>query len=310
MTDERHSGFPIGRIVGLLLPIALVILSSFQLQAGTIDKAFEALDKKDYFKARELFRKLVKKDPLPGNYGLCMVYVTRQNPFYNLDTARIHALRTESSWKLASEKEREKMSVYGISANGVIGLRVMVYMYATDEAKETGTVQACDDFVRRFPSAPQKKEILDLKASVAFNEARSAGSHNAINRFIKEYPNAPETIEAKTLYERFLFEEETREGTAENFRAFISEHPGSPYIQQAQDRLYELSTGNATVETMYAFIREHPENPHVNEAWRKLFRLFSPELSPETLGDFRLTYPDYPFSSTRAKPFLNGSASS
>ena len=131
---------------GFFAAIILVMVSIFQLRAGVIDKAFEALEMKDYFKARELFQKVVRKDRLAGNYGLCLVHVIKQNPFFDLDTAKIFALRTESFWKLSSEKEKSKMAEYGINAKSVEGLRVMVYSYATDEAKTKRTVNACESF--------------------------------------------------------------------------------------------------------------------------------------------------------------------
>lgn len=72
---------------GLLSAIFFLVLGAFQAHAGAIDKAFEALELKDYFKARELFVKLERKNKLAGNFGLCLVHVAKQNPFYNLDSA-------------------------------------------------------------------------------------------------------------------------------------------------------------------------------------------------------------------------------
>ncbi|MFT6027478.1 MAG: hypothetical protein ACI8P5_001741, partial [Bacteroidia bacterium] len=143
--------------LSFLATIICMVVSAFQLHAGVIDKAFEALEMKDYFKARELFQKVVRRDRLAGNYGLCLVHITKQNPFYDLDTAKIFALRTESFWKLASDREQGKMSEYGITAKSVEGLRLMVYSYAMAQVTEQRTVDACRSFVNRFSSSPQKK---------------------------------------------------------------------------------------------------------------------------------------------------------
>ena len=129
--------------LGLFVAVICMMVSAFQLRAGIIEKAFEALEMKDYFKARELFQKVVRKDRLVGNYGLCLVHITKQNPFYDLDTAKIFALRTESFWKLASEKERRKLSEYGINSKSVEGLRVMVYSYALDQVNDQRTIESC-----------------------------------------------------------------------------------------------------------------------------------------------------------------------
>ncbi len=142
-----------------LFTFLLIALNVLQVKAGTIDKAFEALEMKDYFKARDLFEKVERSDKLAGNFGLCLVHVARQNPFYNLDSAQVYAMRAESFWRSASDKDKKKLAPYGISDKGVQGLRVMVYMYATDEAKQARTIEACDSFLKRFSSAPQKRKF-------------------------------------------------------------------------------------------------------------------------------------------------------
>ncbi|MFT5311350.1 MAG: hypothetical protein ACI8VL_002267, partial [Bacteroidia bacterium] len=274
-----------------LSAIIVMVLSVFQTQAGTIDKAFEALEVKDYFKARELFTKLERKDKLAGNFGLCLVHVAKQNAFYNLDSALVYSKRSESFWRLASDKDKKNLAPYGISEKGIEGLRIMVYMFATDEALTENSLKACNDFLRRFPSAPQKKKILDLKATISFNDAKTAGSSVAIKKFIKDFPGSPETVEAKSLFERFLFEEQTKEGSIESFKNFTKDYPDSPFKRQADDKIFELSMANATVKSVHQFVRENPNSPYYNDAWRKLFRLYAPELDAESLADFKLEYP-------------------
>ena len=43
--------------------VVILALLSATLSAGRLDKAFEALDVHDYFKAKDLFEKSLKSDP-------------------------------------------------------------------------------------------------------------------------------------------------------------------------------------------------------------------------------------------------------
>ena len=263
--------------------------------AGLIDNAFEAFEMKDYFKAKELFEKLERKDKLGGNYGLCLVHVTQKSPFYQLDSALVYAKRTQNYWRLSSDRDKQKVEEYGITAKSVEGLRVMVYVYATAEVKEKRTIPACESFIERFPSAPQKKEIIDLKATIAYELAKKEGTSDAIKKYLQEFSSAPEVVEAKVQYEKLLFEEQTADGSIESFRNFIRNYPNSPYRNEANDRVFEKAMENASVKSIHDFIKKNPESPYLDDAWRKLFRLFTPKLTSESLAAFKLEYPNYPF---------------
>jgi hypothetical protein len=96
------------------LVVLFLLFAVTTTHAGIIDKAFEALEMKDYFKAKHLFHKVLDKERIAANYGLCRVHLEQQNPFYNLDSARVYALRTESLFKTAEKKaQEEKQQIKG-----------------------------------------------------------------------------------------------------------------------------------------------------------------------------------------------------
>jgi hypothetical protein len=70
----------------LILLFSLFLLPN-GLNAGTIDKAFKALQQYNYFDAKALFEKALKKEPSAANYGLAVIYSRTDNPFHNLDSA-------------------------------------------------------------------------------------------------------------------------------------------------------------------------------------------------------------------------------
>lgn len=283
------------RFHSLYLVFALAVLPLAGAVAGPIDKAFEALEMKDYFKAKQLFEKRLTKERLAATYGMCRVFLEQQNPFFNLDSARVYALRTESLFKTATEKERDKVLDYAITQESVDRLRRTVYELALKEVRQANTVEACDRFLERFPASPDKKTVIDLKATLAFAHAKELATPEAYQSYVDSYQGAKEAVEAKVLLERAIYETSTAEGTVKSYHEFIVKYPDSPHRRKAEDRIYALSTDKGTLAQYRAFINANPSNPHVGEAWRKLFQLFAEDYRPETLAEFKSSYPDYPF---------------
>lgn len=279
----------------LLSCFIILLMVAGQAMAGPIDKAFEALEMKDYFKAKQLFEKRLNKERLAATYGMCRVFLEQQNPFFNLDSARVYALRSESLFKAASQKERDKVLDYAITQERVDMLRKTVYALALEEVTKANTIAACERFLERFPASPDKKTVIDLKSSLAFGLAKENGSPEALRKFMAENPSSKEHVEAKVMLDRAIFNAETAAGTVNSFKAFIARYPDSPHKRTAEDRVYELSTNKGTLDQYRSFISNNPTNPHVNEAWRNLLSVYTEDYREESLADFKLSYPDYPF---------------
>lgn len=279
------------------VPLAVVLGCAMCLQAfaGPIDKAFEALEMKDYFKAKQIFEKRLDKERLAATFGMCRVFIEQQNPFFNLDSARVYALRTESLFKTAPKKDRDKVLEYGITAERVDALRRTLYTLALEEVTKANTLSACDLFLTRFPESPDKRVVLELKASLEFAAIRKEQTPELLQAFLAAHPSSKEAVEAKVLLDRAVFDRETANGSVRNYHEFIARHPNSPHRRTAEDRIYALSTANQTMAEFHAFITANPKNPHVADAWRRLFSLHTQDRRRESLVDFKLTYPDYPF---------------
>jgi outer membrane protein assembly factor BamD (BamD/ComL family) len=278
-----------------LLAATMAVMLHLSATAGPIDKAFEALEMKDYFKAKQLFEKRMGKERLAATFGMCRVFLEQNNPFHNLDSARVYALRAESLFKTASAKERDQVLDHAITEEAIAQLRRTLYDLAMSQVTAANTEDACIRYLERFPESPDKKAVIDLQARIAFDKVKDSGSPEMIGEFLASHPASREAVEAKVLLERAMFDSETADGSVRSFREFIVRHPGSPHRRTAENRVYELSTASGQLTDYEAFITANPTSPHINEAWRKLFALAAEDLRPETLADFMLTYPDYPF---------------
>ena len=87
--------------------IILIFLCS-SIWASNIDKAYEALTLFDYFKAKHLFYKNLKKLPTESSFGLATIFERNDNPFSNIEDGtdksglRFRQLTTNSTTNFCS----------------------------------------------------------------------------------------------------------------------------------------------------------------------------------------------------------------
>ena len=68
--------------------------------ANKITKGFEALQEFNYFEAKKLFTKSLKKYPAPASFGLATIYYRKDNPFHSLDSAYKYIGIAKKIWLL------------------------------------------------------------------------------------------------------------------------------------------------------------------------------------------------------------------
>ena len=98
----------------LILFICAVALSSFSyspISLGKLEQGFQALEIFDYFKAKDLFYKSLKKHEAPASYGLSVIYGSDNNPFFNLDSAYKFIYAADSLYQSLSADQLETYSL-------------------------------------------------------------------------------------------------------------------------------------------------------------------------------------------------------
>ena len=288
-------------------PIRILLLLAFtlpfNLMAGKIEKAFEALSEHNYFKAKELFEKVKDNKPVAASYGLCYIYSTNNNPFYNLDSARHYILRSEEFFNQTDEKEQLKLKEVQVDSIRIQVLKSKVGRLAFEEAKRGHTLLGYNRYIADYPFADELPEAISLRNQLAFEKALKKNTSKAYDDFLSLYPDAEQYNEIKRRYEKSLYLEETSSGEIAEYVNFIQSHPENPYVMDAMDMIYAKSIDHNTVDEYARFIKNHPENRNVDKAWRVLYALYMKEYSQERMAEFRLDYPNYPFTDELMKDF-------
>jgi len=279
------------------LLLFVFVLSSFFVRAGKPEKAFEALNRYDFFKARDLFLKLEKKQPALANYGLASIFIFEKNPYHDIDSARFRILNTEKYFDLLSEKEKLKLKKYKLDSLEIVIRKQQVADLAFEKTSKTdNTEKAWTKFLERYPFSSQFNLATEILHNIAYNNAKSVGTADALNAFLEKYPDSNQSKEALQIFYEKQFIEQTSDKSVKSYHLFIQNNPNSPFIKQAQDNLYEESTKSQTLTAYLNFARQNPQNPNADKAWRKVASLYlSEQYSSQKLVEFRLDYPDYPF---------------
>ena len=268
---------------------------SLSLFAGRLDKAFEALSVHDYFKARELFEKSLKSDPMLSNYGLSLIFSRNNNPFYQLDSSYACIERSIEAYDQMKAKDLRKIfEEQALNKDTLYAQRQRIASLALEEAVKQNTVPALEYVIAKYPFSDRAREAVSRRDALAYSIAESQNTWAAYKTFADTYPQAEQAARARGLYEKLLFEQTTRGDTPEQYMAFVRAYPDNPYVPQAQQRIFELTTDRRTAEQYAAFVRLYPDNPYAKKAWEALYRLWFSDLSPERVAAFRRTYPQFP----------------
>lgn len=279
----------------LSVVFTFVLFASAGVFKGRLDKAFEALTIYNYFEAKHQFERSLKKHPSAAHYGLSVIYSRNDNPFYQLDSARVYIVKAFGYYGDHDDKQLQKIAEYGVTDSTLKAQAHYIDSCAFVRAVQRNSVGAFNHFINFFGNDSLAREAAEFRNALAFEQIKIANTHDAYQAFIRTYPEARQVPEARALYEETFYKSKTENGSLASFLAFAESYPNSPYSRTAQDEVYRLSTPNESVSELHRFVKSFPDNPNVEHAWRQIYKKRVRSITPKTLAQFTIDFPDYPF---------------
>ncbi len=280
------------RILFLIIILCIQVLS---LVAGNLEKAFERLQVYDYFNARDLFLKSMKKEPVAASYGLSKIHASGDNPFYNLDSARTYILLSDSLFSFLNKKQQEKYITLNVTVASIQQMKDSVCSKAFLAAEKSESLIQLNHYLDNYSFCAAQEQARELRNSIAFKEARILNSAAGYLHFLSTYPAAQEFNDAQNRYHERVFDEQTQSRQLGAYERFILTYPESPYKMQAERMIYNLSTSQGTLAEHKAFIRRYPANRYVRESWREIYRISIQSYDEQTYLKFKFDFPEYPY---------------
>jgi len=279
----------------LLLLFTNILLFSSVSIAGKVDRAFDALEIYNYFKAKHLFEKGVGREDAAAAYGLAIIYSKNDNPFYSLDSANKYIKLSQSYWPELSVRKRKKYLDYSFDSTAIIQLEDSIHFKKFNEVLKKNTIKNYNHFISNYADAKQLEVVISLRNELAFEQTRATGTPEAYFMFMERYPESSQLSEARANYELSLYESITNSQSIASYVTFLEQYPDSPFAYKAQDEIYNRSTAKGSISDYVAFVKKYTTNKNVNVAWRNIYKLYTREYTAEKIAEFRLDYPNYPF---------------
>jgi hypothetical protein len=277
----------------LLLTIVLSV--SFSVSANTIEKGFKALEEYNYFEAKKIFLKTIKKDSSASGFGLATIFFRNDNPFHSLDSAYRYICISERYFISVSDKEKEFLRKYKFEYLNIIELRAKISHEYFNIALKENSILGYDKFIKNNDWSNDRFQAIHKRDSLAFEGAQKINTSSALSEFINNYTTSEYIIDAQKVLELCQYRETTETGTIDSYILFCVNYPINKYVKDAEDRIFELSIPNKSLQEYSDFIKLFPQNRNIEVSWRNIYQLFMIDYADNKIQLFQSRYPNYPF---------------
>ena len=267
----------------------------FSASAGKIEKGYEALKIYNYFEAKRLFTKSIKKDSSAAAFGLATIYFRNDNPFHSLDSAYRYICISERSYHVVTDKDKKEWLQYGFEYINIIGLRSKISSEYYQIALKQNSIAGFDHFIEKNDWANERFHAIYKRDSLAFEQTVLVNNSKAFQGFIAKYPSSEFVRPAQRELELCQYLEKTKSNKIEDYIAFCKEFPRNRHTKDAEDKIYQLSIKANRLDDYVTFIKKYPTNRNIESAWRKVYQLFMIDYADDRIQQFQTKYPNYPF---------------
>jgi len=284
----------------------ILLLTSFFLEArpSQIDKGYEALRIYDYFKAREIFYKQLKKHPAEAAFGLATIFYRNDNPFHQLDSSYKYISICHASWQILLPENKIKLKfTYHIYDSTLISLHDSICKKAYFKFILNPSIETAEKYLEIYNQSNYLKKVICLRDSFAFTQLKTKHSSEECKNYIYTYPQSCYLDEARSLFEFSLYTETTSAKNDKGYLTYLAKFSAGKYIQLAKEELLNCYVKNKNATGIYTFIKNFGKTYPTTYGWNMLLGIEVPNYSKTELETFLSKYPDYPLKNEIEEEF-------
>ena len=272
--------------------IILIFLCS-SIWASNIDKAYEALTVFDYFKAKHLFYKNLKKLPTESSFGLATIFERNDNPFSNIDSAAKYISLSKLHFA-----DTVTYSAYHINSNSIYVLAEKISIKGFDKYHFSHTIISCDLFLKHYNFATDRLKLkcYNLRDSLVYSGYKAHSSSDSVVSFLLNFPQTYLYHQATSDFYDLQYREQSNPTDSKKLKLFLKNYPHNPHKLEAELSLFELTKQLHHTDSMYQFIEKYSTIQTKEQAWKSLYSLSVKSYSKDELSKFLKQYPDYPYN--------------
>lgn len=229
-----------------------------QLFQSDLERGFKALDKNEYDKAIDYFKKELSDDSSSvnagANYGMARVYFSKGYSGFSPEKAYRYIVQADKDFPKATKKQASNFSKSNVTQLTIDELRGKIDDELFSIAAATYSVPALQEFIAKYPNNKNAGDAKVLIAELESLNVASGSSEEALAAYIKKNPGGKGAEKAIQLRNKLAFEKAKAANTIEALREFIATYPDAEEVEEANLALASLEFVKAKqVNTMAAF---------------------------------------------------------
>ncbi len=267
----------------------------FVAKASEIDKGFKALAVYDYFKAKEIFYKQLKKHPAEAGYGLATIYFRNDNPFHQLDSSFKYVSISKNCFSLLEPVKKSALQKnFSITDSMLLVLHDSICYKAYKKFLLRSGTESAENYMQIYYSSAFAKKVMCMRDSFIFHRPDRKLNAEAFKNYIYTYPQSCYLNDARNLFEFAIYMETTADKTDKVYLAYIEKYPKAKYIPYAKEELLNYYIKQKNASGIHDFIKSYGANYPTTFAWNMLLGIEAPHHTKGELETFLSTYTDYP----------------
>ena len=288
--------------------IALLANASGQ----NIKKGFKNLEKKEYDKALESFKKDLSDDPdnVGANFGMALVLADDESPFFNIIDAWQYVERINGRTGDLSQDEIEVLSEYFLNTevrktSRPVKKKVDIALEAIEARlikyiREENNLDAVYEVLDRYPDFRHYDNVIHIRNQFEYRKYEKMNTMEAYEEFISKFPDAAQVDKALRNRNKLAYEKAKSQNTVSAYNTYITTYPESEYLQSVIKLRNAAAFTDAkrinTLEAYEKFIKDYPDALEVSEAKVKQQNLLYQQAkrinSLQAFNEFIEKYPD------------------
>lgn len=264
-----------------------------------ITNALKAVQKGEFEKARGLLEKQQEKTPEQAGLAHVWAYYffAEQNPKFSIDSAYLFTQKALQLYPTANPKDLKEWAEDSLDLATAKTLKSNIEVYAHREATQKSLggndTYFLQQFITKFPTAPQVPEATLLRNEIAWKIAEKANTIEVYQDFLNQYPNTLFQKQAIEKRDKLIFQRETKAGTMLAYQNFVKNYAGKNlFVGEAVEALYPLYTVVYTPEILGYFWDEYKAYPTAKKAWVQLFHYHKSKQTLQAFDDI-FSHPAY-----------------
>lgn len=270
----------------------LIFIGLVHAPQDRITSAYRAVQKGEFEKARNLLEKQQEKTPeLAAISHIWAVYFFAEaNPKTSIDSAYLFVNEALKRYPNANPKDLKEWAEDSLSPATAKKLKsdiqISAYQKAQLKTMQTNDVYFVQQFIDKFPAAPQVPEAVLLRNEIAWKIVETEDKIEAYQTFLNNYPNTVFQQKAIERRDKLIYNRETQAGTMLAYQNFLKNYTGKNlYLPDAIEALYPLYTASYTTESFANFWDEYKSLPTAKKAWVQLFYTYKSQQKIQEFED-------------------------